>query len=72
VRDPALIKALDDDEPLVRSSAPRALRATYGLPPEPMTPDAANIRVMSNDAAKHASAKHDILAAIVGRRLAPQ
>ncbi len=75
VRDPAsidaLIKALDDDEPLVRSSAARALLATYGLPPEPMTPDAANIRVMSSDAAKHASARHDIIAAIAGRRLAP-
>lgn len=48
----ALIKALDDDEPLVRCSAARALLATYGLPPEPMTPQAMCIRVMSHDAAK--------------------
>jgi HEAT repeats len=75
VRDPAsvdaLIKALDDDEPLVRFSAARALLATYGLPPEPMTPQAVCIRVMSDDAAKRAAAKHEILAAIAGRRLPP-
>jgi HEAT repeat protein len=67
----ALIEALDDEEPLVRCSAARALRATYGLPPEPMTPQAMCIRVMSDDAAKHAAAKHDILVAIAGRRLPP-
>jgi hypothetical protein len=67
----ALIKALDDDEPLVRCSAARALRATYGLPPEPMSPQAAIIRGMSDDAAKHAAAKHDLLAVIAGRRLPP-
>ena len=75
VRDPAsvdaLIKALDDDEPLVRSSAARALLATYGLPPEPADPQAMTIRVMSDDAARRAVARHDILAAIAGRRLAP-
>jgi HEAT repeat protein len=67
----ALIKALDDDEPLVRFSAARALLATYGLPPEPMTPQAVCIRVMSDDAAKRAAAKREILAAIAGRRLPP-
>lgn len=67
----ALIKALDDSEPLVRFSAARALLATYSLPPEPMDPHAMTIRVMSNDAARRAAAKHDILAAIAGRRLAP-
>ena len=67
----ALIKALDDDEPLVRCSAACALLATYGLPPEPMTPQAMCIRVMADDAAKHAAAKHDILAAIAGRHLLP-
>ena len=67
----ALIKALDDDEPLVRCSAARALLATYGLPPEPMTPQAMCIRLMSDDAANRAAAKHDILAAIAGRRLLP-
>jgi HEAT repeat protein len=76
VRDPAsvdaLIKALDDDEPLVRFSAARALLATYGLPPEPITdPQALIYRVMSDDAARHAAAKREILAAIAGRRLLP-
>jgi hypothetical protein len=40
----ALIKALDDDEPLVRCSAVRASLATCGLAPEPMDPQAAVIR----------------------------
>jgi HEAT repeats len=75
VRDPAsveaLIKALDDPEPLVRSSAARALLVTYGLPAEPFDLQAMMYRVMSDDAARHASAKHDILAAIAGRRLPP-
>jgi HEAT repeats len=75
VRDPAsvdaLIKALDDGEPLVRFSAARALLTTYGMPAELMDPNAMVIRVMSKDAARRAAAKHDILAAIVGRPLPP-
>jgi hypothetical protein len=67
----ALIKALDDPDSLVRCSAARALLADYGLPAEPMNPNAMVIRVMSKDAARRAAAKHDILAAIAGRRLAP-
>jgi HEAT repeats len=72
VRDPAsvdaLIKALDDGEPLVRFSAARALLATYGQRAEPMDPSAVVYRVMSNDAAHRAAAKNDILAAIAGHR----
>lgn len=73
VRDPAsvdaLIKALDDGEPLVRFSAARALLTTYGMPAELMDPHAVTYRVMSKDAALRAGAEHDILAAIAGRRL---
>jgi hypothetical protein len=75
VRDPAaaqaLNKALDDPEPLVRYHAARSLLEIYGLPAEPFDPHAMTARLMSKDAARRATAKHDILAAIAGRQLPP-
>lgn len=75
VRDPAaaraLTKALDDSEPFVRHHAARSLLAAYGLPAEPIDPQAVIIRVMSDDATRRDSAKRDILAAIAGRQLLP-
>jgi hypothetical protein len=67
----ALIKALDDSEPLVRYHATRSLLAIYGLPPADIT-DAHDVayQVMSNDAARHAEGKRTVLATIAGRKIA--
>jgi HEAT repeat protein len=74
VRDPAAVQALttalDDPEPFVCHHAARGLLAAYGLPAEPTDPQAMVIRLMS-DAARRATAKQEILAAIAGRPLPP-
>jgi HEAT repeats len=70
---PALIKALDDQDSLVRYHAGHALLSIYGpidaLPPN--DPQHMTYRVMSNDPARHAGGKRDILAAIAGQPIAP-
>jgi hypothetical protein len=63
----ALTGALDDAEPLVRYAAARSLLKLHGLPAEPTNPQDMVVRVMSKDAARHASGKQEILAAIAGR-----
>jgi HEAT repeat protein len=63
----AFIAALDDPEPLVRYHASRGLLAIYGLPADPKDRQHMMYRVMSNDIARRASGKQDILAAIAGR-----
>jgi HEAT repeat protein len=63
----ALVKALDDPEPLVRYHATRGLLAIHGLPADSKDPQHMMYRVMSDDPARHASGKQDILAAIAGR-----
>jgi HEAT repeat protein len=63
----ALISALDDAEPLVRHAAARGLLTLYGLPVDPVDPQAMAIRVMSTDAARHDAARQEILAVIAGR-----
>jgi hypothetical protein len=63
----ALTLELDDTEPLVRYAAARGLLALYGLPSQSFDPQHMMVRVMSNEAARHDSGKHDILNAIAGR-----
>jgi hypothetical protein len=63
----ALTAALDDAEPLVRYAAARGLLTLHGLPADPVHPQDMMVRVMSKDAARHASGKQEILAAIAGR-----
>jgi hypothetical protein len=66
---PALIAALDDPESLVRYHAARALLGGHGLPADSLDREHMMYRLMSEDAARRASGKHDILAAIAGRPL---
>jgi hypothetical protein len=63
----ALIKALDDIEPLVRYHAARGLLLIHGLPVDTRDPAHMMYRVMSKDAARREGGKQDILAAIDGR-----
>jgi hypothetical protein len=63
----ALIKALDDTEPLVRYHAARGLLLIHGLPVDTRDPAHMMYRVMSGDAARRDGGKQDILAAIDGR-----
>jgi hypothetical protein len=63
----ALIKALDDTEPLVRYHAARGLLLIHGLPVDTRDPAHMMYRVMSKDAARREDGKRDILAAIDGR-----
>ena len=68
----ALIKALDDPEPLVRHHSARGLLAIYGLPADSKDLDHMTYRVMAKDSARREGGKRDILAAIAGRpMLAP-
>jgi HEAT repeat protein len=64
---PALIKALDDDESLVRHHAARALLATHGLPADSDDSGHMIYRAMSKDAARREGGKRDVLAAIGAR-----
>jgi hypothetical protein len=64
---PALIKAIDDTEPLVRHHAARGLLEMHGLSTETLDPAHMMYRIMSGDAARRESGKQDILAAIDGR-----
>ncbi len=63
----ALIKALDDTEPLVRYHAARGLLLIHGAPVDTTDPAHMMYRVMSRDAARRDGGKQDILAAIDGR-----
>jgi hypothetical protein len=63
----ALIKALDDTEPLVRYHAARGLLLIHGLPTDYKDPAHMMYRVMSKDAARRDGGKQDIIAAIDGR-----
>jgi HEAT repeat protein len=65
----ALIKALDDAEPLVRYHAARGLLLIHGLSAETRDPAHMMYRVMSKDAARREGGKRDILAAIDGRSI---
>jgi hypothetical protein len=69
---PALTAALDDPDHLVRYAAARGLLMLHGLPAPLTDPQHMMFRVMSGDAARHAAAKRDILAAISGRPMAEQ
>jgi hypothetical protein len=66
---PALMKALDDDESLVRHHAARALLATHGLGADSDDSGHMIYRVMSSDAARREGGKRDILAAIAARQV---
>ena len=68
--EPALIKALDDAEGLVRHHAARALLAVHGIGAR-MEPADMSIRIMSEDAARRDGGKRDILAAIAARPITP-
>jgi HEAT repeat protein len=63
----ALIKALDDSEPLVRYAAARGLLAIHGLAAQSKDPQNVMYRVMADDDARREGGKRDILAAIAGR-----
>ena len=63
----ALVNALEDEEPLVRHGAARALLTLHGLPADFTDPQAVTIRVMSRDAARRETARLEILAVIAGR-----
>ncbi len=65
----ALIKALDDSEPLVRYHAARGLLLIHGLTVDSRDPAHMMFRLMSEDAARRAGGKRDILAAIAGRSI---
>jgi len=65
---PALTKALDDDEALVRHHAARALLATHGLSADSDDGGHMIYRIMSGDAARREGGKRDILAAIAVRK----
>jgi HEAT repeat protein len=67
---PALIKAIDDDEPLVRHHAARRLLDLHGLPTGSWDPAHMMFRVMSKDAARREGGKRDVLAVIDGRPIA--
>jgi hypothetical protein len=63
----ALIKALDDAEPLVRYHAARGLLLIHGLPADSRDPAHMMYRLMSKDSARREGGKRDILAAIDGQ-----
>jgi HEAT repeat protein len=65
----ALAAALDDATPLVRYAAARGLLLLHGLPAQAANPQNMMIRLMSKDAARHASGKRDLLSAIAGRTI---
>lgn len=65
----ALVRALDDEEALVRHHAARGLLSTHGLPVDTWDPKHMLYRVMSKDGDRRAAGKKDILAAIDGRPL---
>jgi HEAT repeat protein len=68
VRDPgavqALVKALDDPEPLVRYHAARGLFAIHGLSAESKDPQHMLYRLMADEASRREGGKRDILAAV--------
>jgi HEAT repeat protein len=66
----ALMKALDDDEALVRHHAARGLLSLHGLPDQSEDSQHMMYRVMSENADRREGGKRDILAAIAGRPLA--
>lgn len=70
---PALIKALDDPESLVRYHAARSLLSIHGLIDAlpPRDPQHMTYRVMSEDPARREGGKRDLLAAVTGRPVAP-
>jgi HEAT repeat protein len=65
----ALIKALDDAEPLVRYHAARGLLLIHGLSADSRDPAHMMYGVMSKDAARREGGKRDVLAAIDGRSI---
>ena len=65
----ALIRALDDSEPLVRYHAARGLLAIYGAPSNPKDLQDMTYRVMAKDPGRREAGKRDILAAIDGRSM---
>jgi HEAT repeat protein len=66
---PALAKALDDPEALVRYHAARALPAIHGFSRLPSDPRHMVYRVMSGDAGRREGGKQDIRVAIAGRQI---
>ncbi len=66
---PALAKALDDPEALVRHHAARALLAIHGLSRLPSDPRHMVYRVTSGDAGRREGGKQDIRAAIARRQI---
>ncbi|MFL5140659.1 MAG: HEAT repeat domain-containing protein, partial [Microvirga sp.] len=73
VRDPgavqALVKALDDPEPLVRYHAARGLFAIHGLSAESKDPQHMLYRLMADEASRREGGKRDILAAVAAAAL---
>ncbi len=65
----ALIKALDDEEALVRFSAARSLLMLYGISYDLKDLQSMVYRVMADDAARREGGKRDVLAAIAGRAI---
>jgi hypothetical protein len=65
----ALIRALDDTEPLVRYHAARGLLRVHGLPVDSRDPAHMMYRVMSKEPERREGGKRDILAAIDGRSI---
>ena len=63
----ALVKALDDDDSLVRYHAARGLLTIHGLPSESKNSEHMTFRLMSKDSARREGGKRDILIAITGR-----
>jgi HEAT repeats len=67
-----LIRALDDDDSLVRYHAARGLLVIHGLPAEPDGMESMVYRIMSNKIARREGEQRDILAAIDGRSICAQ
>ena len=69
---PALVKALDDPDGLVRHHAARGLLSLLGLPDQSDDPQHIMYRVMSDDRPRREGGKRDLLAAIAGRPISAQ
>jgi HEAT repeat protein len=69
---PALVRALEDPDALVRHHAARALLALHGLPDQSDDSQHMMYRVMSEDRARREGGKRDLLAAIAGRPISAQ
>jgi HEAT repeats len=69
---PALVRALEDPDGLVRHHAARALLTLHGLPDQSDNSQHVIYRVMSDGRARRDGGKRDLLAVIAGRPISAQ